>query len=228
MNAKQDAFESAKSFERQITLKDEQSKKTAWMVASVAVGFAFLCLCALLVALPLKHTELTIVRVDNITGRTEVLTTVTNEDVTQQAAQDKFFVSQYVKLRERYNYYSSQTDYDTVPYYSSEAVASDYIALWGGDQAPDKIYQDAANVVTVDIISNPVVEGNFPDKISTVRFAKHVKNLRSGQIKTDYYIARVTFRMDPPKVMTEEIRTTNPLGFTVVEYLVEKEMRGGE
>lgn len=228
MNAKREMIDSAKSFEAQLSLKNEQSKKTAWQVAGVAVVIAVLSIGALYVALLLNKTVVVPVIVDKVTGRSETFNSVTVDNISQQTAQDKYFTSLYVTLRERYNYYSSQTDYDTVPLYSSEAVAADYIALFASDQAPDKVYQDASNVVTIDIISNPVVEANFPDKVATIRFTKHIKNLRSGITTTEYHTARVTFRMVPPKVMTEEVRTTNPLGFTVVEYLVEKEMRGGQ
>ncbi|RMR11231.1 hypothetical protein ALP90_200228 [Pseudomonas amygdali pv. ulmi] len=228
MSAKQDQLDSAKSFEVQLSLKNEQSKKTAWQVAGAAIFVAALSLGALYVSLLLNKTVVVPVVIDKSTGRSETYDSVVVDNISQQTAQDKYFASLYVTLRERYNYYSSQTDYDTVPLYSSEAVTADYIEFFAGPNAPDKVYQDAANVVTIDIISNPVVEANFPDKVATIRFAKHIKNLRSGRIKTEYYVARVTFRMVPPKVMTEEVRTTNPLGFTVVEYLVEKEMGSGQ
>ena len=228
MSAKQEVFNSAKSFETQLSLKNEQSKKTAWQAVGVMVVITALSLGALYISLLLNKTVVVPVVIDKSTGRSETFSSVVVDNISQQTAQDKYFASLYVTLRERYNYYSSQTDYDVVPLYSSEAVTADYLDFFAGPNAPDKVYQDAANVVTIDIISNPVVEGNFPDKVATIRFAKHIKNLRSGQIKTEYHVARVTFRMVPPKVMTEEVRTTNPLGFTVVEYLVEKEMRGGQ
>lgn len=228
MSGKQDLLESAKSFEVQLSLKNEQSKKTAWQIAGVAVFVAVLSIGALYVSLLLNKTVVVPVVIDKSTGRSETYNSVVVDNISQQTAQDKYFASLYVTLRERYNYYSSQTDYDIVPLYSSEAVAAEYIEFFAGPKAPDKVYQDAANVVTIDIISNPVVEGNFPDKVATIRFAKHIKNLRSGMTITEYHTARVTFRMVPPKVMTEEVRTTNPLGFTVVEYLTEKEMRGGQ
>lgn len=228
MSAKHELLESAKSFEVQLSLKNDQSKKTAWQVAGTAIFVALLSLGALWISLLLNKTVVVPVVIDKATGRSETYNSVVVENISQQDAQDKYFASLYVTLRERYNYYSSQTDYDMVPLYSSEAVTAEYLDYFAGPKAPDKVYQDAANVVTIDIISNPVTEANFPDKVATVRFAKHVKNVRTGQIKTDYHTARVTFRMVAPKVMTEEIRTTNPLGFTVVEYQVEKEMGGGQ
>lgn len=226
MDLKQELLDTAKSFEVLISLKNEQSRRVAWRVASVAIALAFLNVGALLIALPLKQTELTLVRVDNSTGRTEILNTVTHENVPQQTAQDKYFTSLYVSLRERYNFYSSQIDYDTVPIYSSPSVSSDYIELWAGNNAPDKIYQGGNHMVTVEIISNMISEANPPDKVATVRFAKHIRNVTNNQSTTDYYVARVTFRMTPPKKQTAEYLMINPLGFTVVEYLLEKELRG--
>ncbi|MDT3268699.1 type IV secretion system protein [Pseudomonas amygdali pv. morsprunorum] len=228
MSVKEQLLDAGKSFEVLLTLKNEQSKKVAWQAVSVMVVITLMSLGALYISLLLNKTIVVPVMIDKSTGRSETYNSVVVDNISQQTAQDKYFASLYVNLRERYNYYSSQADYDIVPIYSSEAVAAEYIEFFAGPKAPDKVYQDAANVVTIDIISNPVVEANFPDKVATIRFAKHIKNLRSGQVKTEYDVARVTFRMVPPKVMTEEIRTTNPLGFTVVEYLVEKEMRGGE
>ena len=225
MDRKKVLEDTAKSFEVLISLKNEQSVRVAWRVASIAIALSFLSVGALWFVLPLKKTEIAVVRVDNITGRTELLNSATHENIPQQVALEKYFTSLYVKLRERYNYYSSQVDYDTVPIYSAEPVSNDYVDLWAGDSAPDKIYQGPNHVATIDIISNIISDSSPPDKVATVRFAKHIRNVVNNTAVVEYFVARVTFRMITPQNTSTEIRLNNPLGFTVVEYLLEKEMR---
>lgn len=225
MDLKQQAIDSAKTFESILLLKDDRAKRVTWWVAGSAIALAFLSIAALLVALPLKHTELTIIRVDNVTGRSEIVTTVTEGDIPAQLAQDKFFTGLYVRLREGYNYYSLQRDYDTVPLYGADAVNADYLALFQSKQSPEIIYSNESHMVDIEIISNSISEATEPDRLASIRFKKNIKSLRTGVVKTEYFVARLTFRMDPTKEMTEEIRNVNPMGFMVTSYQVDKEMR---
>lgn len=218
--------ETAKSFETQVYAENEKSKKIAWRVAG---GASLLALCmgvAISVLVPLKEKELVIVSVGEKTGRSELVTQVKQEKILQSEALGRYFVSTYITLREGYNYPSLQSDYETVQLYSSNTVKDAYLRLFDSDSAPDKIYNNNGSYVVVEVISNIISDATSPDKLSTVRFKKTIRNFRTGQVSTSYWTARVTYRFEPSKSSISSVREVNPLGFAVTSYQTDREIRG--
>ncbi len=206
--------------------RDARDKKVGFFIGGVGLFIGVLGLAAVLLLLPLKHTELELYTVDNTTGRVEKVTHVKEEDVFSQVAMAKAFAANYVKLRESYNYFSLQRDYDTVPLFGSDEVNADYLAFFNSKNSPDTVYQKAAYVVEVEIISNVVSEATAPDKLAQIRFKKTTRRVADGSKKVEFWNARVTFRYVPDKALTEAQREANPLGFTVTSYQRDKEIRG--
>lgn len=206
--------------------RDARDKKVGFFIGGVGLLIGVLGLTAVLLLLPLKHTELELYTVDNTTGRVEKVTHVKEEDVFSQLAMAKAFAANYVKLRESYNYFSLQRDYDTVPLFGSDEVNADYLAFFNSKNSPDTVYQKAAYVVEVEIISNVVSEATAPDKLAQIRFKKTTRRVADGSKKIEFWNARVTFRYVPDKALTEAQREANPLGFTVTSYQRDKEIRG--
>ncbi|CNI07598.1 TriG protein [Yersinia kristensenii] len=206
--------------------RDARDKKVGFFIGGVGLLIGVLGLAAVLLLLPLKHTELELYTVDNTTGRVEKVTHVKEEDVFSQVAMAKAFAANYVKLRESYNYFSLQRDYDTVPLFGSDEVNADYLAFFNSKNSPDTVYQKAAYVVEVEIISNVVSEATAPDKLAQIRFKKTTRRVADGSKKVEFWNARVTFRYVPDKALTEAQREANPLGFTVTSYQRDKEIRG--
>lgn len=219
-------IETAKSFETQVYAENEKSKKIAWRVAGSASLLALCMGFAISILLPLKEKELAIVSVGEKTGRSELITQVKQEKILQSEALGRYFVSTYIALREGYNYPSLQSDYETVQLYSSNTVKDAYLRLFDGDSAPDKVYNNNGSYVAVEVISNIISDATTPDKLSTVRFKKTIRNFRTGQVSTSYWTARVTYRFEPSKSATTSVRETNPLGFTVTSYQTDREIRG--
>uniref|UniRef100_UPI0028A110E1 type IV secretion system protein n=1 Tax=Escherichia coli TaxID=562 RepID=UPI0028A110E1 len=83
----------------------------------------------------------------------------------------------YVKLRERYVYHALQDDYETVQIYNSPQVNDDYLALYAGKNAPDKVYNNAAHTVKIEIISEQITNATAPDKVATVRYKKIIRRM---------------------------------------------------
>lgn len=206
--------------------RDARDKKVGFFIGGVGLLIGVLGLAAVLLLLPLKHTELELYTVDNTTGRVEKVTHVKEEDVFSQVAMAKAFAANYVKLRESYNYFSLQRDYDTVPLFGSDEVNNEYLAFFNSKNSPDTVYQKAAYVVEVEIISNVVSEATAPDKLAQIRFKKTTRRVADGSKKIEFWNARVTFRYVPDKALTEAQREANPLGFTVTSYQRDKEIRG--
>lgn len=226
-NKIQQQVQTAKTFETLVDRYNHRSKKTAWIIAGCSFVVMLISVLAISFLVPLKEKELAIVRVDNTTGRTELLTQVSQEKILQEEALGRYFVSQYIKLREGYNYPSLQNDYDLVQRYSSNAVKEAYLLFFDSDKSPDKVYNNNSFQVSVQMIQLVLTPATEPDILATVRFKKTILNLKTGEQSQEYWGGRMTYHFDLSKEGTSEEKEQNPLGFTVTSFVMSKEMQGG-
>ncbi len=215
----------SKTFEEKMLTRDARDKKLCFFIGGTGLLTGILGLTAVLLLLPLKTTELELYTVDNTTGRMEKVTRVTEEDVPSQMAMAKALAASYVKLRENYNYFSLQHDYDTVQLFASGRVNEEYRDFFNSQYSPDTVYQNAAHVVNTEVISNVISDATDPDKLAQIRFKKTIRRVADGHTRVEFWNARVTFRYLPDKALTEAQREVNPLGFTVTSWQCDKEIR---
>ncbi|KGT87017.1 membrane protein [Erwinia typographi] len=225
MSEIKEIINTSKSFEKKLMDTDKTSKKTAWIIASVAVVIVILLTIAIMLMLPLKQTDTALYIIDSHTGRSEFVTRVKEKDLTENDAISKSYVANYVKLREGYNYFSLQNDYDTVQLFNSDEVNSEYIDWFAGPNAPDKVNKNAEYVVKTEIISDPISYATKPDKLANVRVKTTTRRVADGSTQVSIWNIRMTFRYIPSKELTDSQRESNPLGFIVTSYQREKELR---
>ncbi|CCS60012.1 PilX8-VirB8-like protein [Salmonella enterica subsp. enterica serovar Agona str. 34.H.09] len=218
----------SRTFEQQMIDRDKRATKAGFVVGGVGLLIAVLALIAVVVMLPLKQTDVELYAVDNHTGRVEHVTRASKTSLTAEEAYQKAMAANYVKIRERYVYPSLQDDYETVQMYNSPEVNNDYLALYAGKNAPDKVYNNGANTVKIDILSSQITDGTAPDKVATIRYKKTIRRLVDNQTRYEYWDARFTFHSDPNKEMSDEEREVNYFGFTVTSWQTDREIRGGE
>lgn len=218
----------SRSFEQREIERDKRAAKAGFVVGGAGLLIAVLAVAAILVMLPLKETTVELVTVDNHTGRTQHITRASKTSITAEEAYQKAMAANYVKIRERYVYPSLQDDYETVQMYNSPEVNNDYLALYAGKNAPDKVYNNGANTVKIDILSSQITDGTAPDKVATIRYKKTIRRLVDNQTRYEYWDARFTFHSDPNKEMSDEEREVNYFGFTVTSWQTDREIRGGE
>lgn len=218
----------SRTFEQQMIERDKRAMKAGFITGGAGLLIAVLALIAVVVMMPLKQTVIELYTVDNHTGRVEHVTRASKTSLTAEAAYQKAMTASYVRLRERYVYPSLQDDYKTVQIYNSPQVNDDYLALYAGKEAPDKVYQDGAHTVHIDILSNQLTDGTDPDRVATLRYKKTIRRLADNSTRTEYWDTRLTFRSDPAKAMTDTEREVNPFGFTVTNWQADREIRGGE
>ncbi|MDT3668614.1 type IV secretion system protein [Cronobacter dublinensis] len=218
----------SRTFEQQMIDRDKRATKAGFVVGGVGLLIAVLALIAVVVMLPLKQTDVELYAVDNHTGRVEHVTRASKTSLTAEEAYQKAMAANYVKIRERYVYPSLQDDYETVQMYNSPEVNNDYLALYAGKNAPDKVYNNGANTVKIDILSSQITDGTAPDKVATIRYKKTIRRLVDNQTRYEYWDARFTFHSNPNKEMSDEEREVNYFGFTVTSWQTDREIRGGE
>ena len=219
----QSPTQQAKSFETILSLQKNFLAAQAWKICYV---FSGLCLFLSLIILALVLTqekEIVLIRVDNRTGEAEVLTKVNEETLTQEEAVEKFFTSRYLMLREQYDYFSLQHDYETVQIFSSGQVRDEYLALFERHDSPDKVLGEDFNI-KVDIVSIAISPATEPYRLASIRFRKKTLDIKNNKTTEKFYTARIAFGFDPERKVLEKVRLVNPLGFEVVSYQVSQEL----
>ncbi|EKN4184098.1 virB8 family protein [Yersinia ruckeri] len=216
---------SSRTFEAVLMEKDEREKKMAWRMAIIEFVLAMMAITALIILLPLKTTDIELWSVDKQTGRYEYMTRIKQEDISTETALAHALAAHYIKLREGYNYFSLQRDYNDVQLFSSDRVNKDYLDWFNNDQAPDVIFNKAEYVVYIDIISNVHAVATTPDHLATLRFKRTIRRIVDNSVKTDVWNIRLTYRYVPHQQLTDSQREVNPLGFIVTSYQRDKELR---
>lgn len=218
----------SRTFEQQMIERDKRAMKAGFITGGAGLLTAVLALIAVVLMLPLKQTVVELYTVDNHTGRVEHVTRASETRLTAEDAYQKAMTASYVRLRERYVYPALQDDYATVQIYNSPQVNDDYLALYAGKEAPDRVYQNGAHTVQIDILSNQLTGGTDPDKVATLRYKKTVRRLADNSTRTEYWDVRLTFHSDPGREMSDTEREVNPFGFIVTSWQADREIRRGE
>ena len=225
MSETEKVIASSRTFESVLLEKDAREKKIAWLMAVAGFILSAMAITAIIILLPLKTTEIELWSIDKQTGRYEYMTRIKEKDISAEDALAHSLSAHYVKLREGYNYFSLQRDYDDVQLFNSDNVNKDYLDWFNSDQAPDIIFKKAEYVVSIDIISNVHTDGTNPDKIATLRIKRSIRRIADNSMKTDAWNIRLTYRYLPHQQLTDSQREVNPLGFIVTSYQRDKELR---
>lgn len=224
---KNDNDSNALSYEASIRYLINKSNKRAWFIAFLSIIIAVISVTAVILLTPLKSVEPYIIRVDNTTGMVDIITTTKEEVVSENETLDKFFVSNYVKLREGYYWNILQQDYIEVQIYSDPRVAEEYRAIYEG---ANSIVDEYRNNTEVNVEINSITLGESAGvKNATVRFNRVIKNLQARTSVVETKIATISYDYTPTALVKEEERLINPLGFKVLTYRIDNEiMRSGK
>ncbi|MDG4868612.1 VirB8/TrbF family protein (plasmid) [Guyparkeria sp. 1SP6A2] len=230
-----DYFDEARSWDADRAVRAGKSERRAWTVAGGLLLVAVAEAVALSTVVPLKEVSPFVIRVDNNTGYVDVVSELTGTagSVDQEAQEvlDKYWIGQYVRHRESYQYESRNYDRQLVGVLSSTQVQQQY-ASWTSPKenprAPVSIYGSNAEVdVKIKAISF-IGEETVDDenrRTALIRYTKQVER-KGERTPITHWAATVvyTYRDTP---MQLESRRLNPLGFQVVSYRNDREA-GGE
>lgn len=216
-----DIDEQAHNFESSRIQMMASSESRAWKITWV-FGVLFIASAVSMIAmLPLKETSPYLVRVDNATGVTDIVSLITDTPVDYQDVQDKYWINKFIRAREGYNWYSLQSDYDLIPQLVDNAVALEYAKLFEGKDALHKKWKNKYQAEITILNISPNGKG-----AASVRFVKTVKVTATGQLHqpASYWVATVNYEYRSTEKMKESQRLINPFGFKVVAYRVDPEM----
>ena len=206
--------EVADSWGRSVTQDLERSRRTAWIVASVATAIALLLAIALVLLLPLKTVEPYTLLVDRQTGNVEALAPLDAQQITPDSALTRSLLVQYVIARESFDASNYDRDYQKVGLWSSGEARQRYIALMQANNPLSPLsYLPRGGSLKTEVKS---ISSLGPDR-SLVRFETiRTEPGASSQAPRDWQaIINYGFSQAP---MSEADRLINPLGFRVTRY----------
>lgn len=203
----------------------QTSEARAWRITWCAVTVALLSVAGLLVLLPLKTTLPFLVYVDRATGETEVVQVADPRSLRASEIQDRHWLAQYVRCRERYNWGLLQQDYDQTVSMSDPGVAQSYRGQFEGGHALDRRLGSGiewrVRVVAVTVI--PDDPGH-----AVVRFERQVVSGAATVEPVRHFIATLAYGYRSVTTARAQDLLDNPLGFHVSAYVADEELTGSE
>ena len=214
--------EAASTWEHSQALAREKSERRAWFVAVAATAVALLAVAAVAALTPLKVVVPFLVSIDKASGETQVVAVLDPSAVVHNDLVDRYWVMNYVRARERYDWGLLQYDYDAVIRLSDRQVAKQYAALYQGENALDKRFGNSAQM-RVDILSVTLPSGEAGKAV--VRFDRSLKHSdQDSPEASTRFVATLAFRYQPTLRGRERDLIENPLGFQVTAYTVDQEL----
>ena len=207
-------FETSRTWEYDRMRAAIQSKRIAWGIATGACALAVVSVGAVAMLAPLKTVEPYVIRVDKTSGETEVVTALKGpQPRTYEDAVNRYFISQYVRLREGWLNDAARENAYTVMLMSDPLESGRYLnsVQSSNKNAPSNIYSDKGYVsIAIRSISF------LSPTVAQVRYTKII-NFGQNTPVAQNWNAIMTFKYTTAPEH-EKDRNINPLGFQVVNY----------
>lgn len=213
-------FEAIKQFEQnKYETERQKAKLFIWFSIGELVVIALLAV-AIAMMLPLKTVEAWLVRVDNLTGYTDMARPLGNAKMSYEEASTQHLLWQYVINYESYDWETISEMSDIVKTMSSDKIFSSYDTAVRADNGPLNVLKDNYRM-KVKIKGVTFLK---PD-IAQVRFSKIIID-SSGKPAPEYHqtewMATISFNF-AKKIEKAEQQDVNPLGMQVLSYRVDPE-----
>ena len=214
----------AASWDADRRAQERRSRRTAWAVASVAVGTTCAAIAALLVLLPLRRVEPYVIRVDNSTGIVDVVPTYKGETKPAEIL-TRFLLTHYVSTCERFNLATAEEDYTECGAFHAPQRNQQWAAAWatGNPESPLNKFKDGTTVhVNVQSVSF-FERGNGQADLAQVRFVKATRAGGTGPETYTHWISTFHYAYGKP-AGDDRTRRWNPLGFRILDEQLEPEL----
>lgn len=189
------------------------SRRTAWIVAGVAVAVALFEAIAIIVMMPLKTVVPYTLLVDKQTGYVQELKPLDAEKIAPDTALTQSFLVQYVIARESYDAGTVQANYRKVQTWSADVARADYVNGMQAANPASPLSRYPRSVVDTRVKSITSMGGNQ----ALVRFDT-VRRDPGGQTQpAESWVAVIKYRFSTGPMRAED-RFVNPLGFQVFGY----------
>lgn len=225
--------QAAKWFEHNVA-EDHRRKARNSKYLSIFFGIlTFMSIGAVLGLTPLKTVEPYLVRVDNNSGFTDIVSPL-SEGISPEQAEDEYWLATYVRTYESYNWSSQASSYAQIQLFSYGEVFTEYknfqLSSKGYTEKLGKNLQirtEINNIVPLKLA--PDIQSDKNIKTYQVRFTKTILDQFGNpdpQSQVTYWLATVSFDYKNPPLIQKD-SWLNPMGFGVHGYAKTQEVKGG-
>jgi type IV secretion system protein VirB8 len=207
-------YEAATSWSQDTHTSLRASRRTAWIIAGVAIGVAGLQAIALAFLLPLKQSVPYTITVDRETGYVQTTRGVNLGNLSETDAIAQSFVVQYVLARESFEATDYRENYRKTMMWSQGGAETEYARDWDKNNpvGAQSRYRPTTRVqVTVKSVTL------LGPRSAMVRFDTEQSEGPSSGGMRQPWVATVGYSFSG-KPISEQDRYLNPLGFQVASY----------
>lgn len=191
----------------------KSSERRAWMVAAIATVTAGAGFGVAAYQLFRDPPPPSVIEVEKLTGRVQLLTSLTNEKLTLDQASDEHWCQMYLIFRLSYSPDTREMFYRYVGFFSGPQETTKY-SLWfspENPQSPLNIYKDKKVRIKINSVS-PLEKG----KSMLIRFTKEI--VSNTAVEEEHWQVIMTYKYSPEAKMTKEARGVNPFAFQVLSF----------
>ena len=202
-----------------------RSERVAWWTAGGGWLCALMSAAALMLLSPLKSVEPFVVRVDNTTGVVDVVPQYSGKAEPAEAV-TRYLLTHYVTVCERFNFATAESDYEECGAFHTPQRNQAWYAAWNktNPASPLNLYKDGttvrAQVTSVSFFTRSSGVGD----LAQVRYLKAKRPAGGAEEQLSYWIATVQYSFTEA-AKDPQTRRWNPLGFKIVEFRPEPEIR---
>jgi type IV secretion system protein VirB8 len=218
-------FREAASWDADRAAQSRRSARIAWWVAGAGWSCALMSVAALMLLMPLKRVEPFVVRVDNSTGLVDVVPVYAGRAEIPEAV-TRYFLTHYVTVCERFNFSTAESDYEECGAFHTAQRNQAWYALWNptNPASPLNLYKDGttlrAQVVSVSFFKR----ASGVADLAQVRYIKGRRQAGAAEEQRTHWIATIQYAYAAPST-DPRARRWNPLGFKIVDFRTEPEVR---
>ncbi|BCF95416.1 virB8 family protein [Paraburkholderia largidicola] len=209
----------AREMEKNDREKERRISKLAWRVAGAALAFAGIALIgAISLAVLKRPNPPAVLRVDQSTGKVDVLPTTANGHVTWPEKTDRANLRAYVEARESYDWETINDMHEFVMFESDGHEKDQYDSWLRGPDGPLTTLKDQYRLLA------KVTAITFVGDTAQVFFTVRTKPLTAGTKEPDpvNYIATISYKyVNVPEKKDEQ--DMDPTGYRTVSYRRDKD-----
>lgn len=192
----------------------KKSEKRAWFITYTSIFLLVISFVGYFFLLPLKEVQPYILGFDRSTGIVDPISVLNEETINENEALDKYFINQYIQLRESYVYQTIQRTYELTQIFSSSEVAEEFRESYNKEDSLDSILGTGKAIVKVNSITLEKINDSH---LAIARINVVYKNQKNEEF-TKNFVVRLSYVYDPQIKFNLSQRIENPLGFFVTSY----------
>ncbi len=211
-------FAQVASYEASERARDRRMARAGFVVGAIGAGIGLLGMVAVASLAPLKTVVPLVFRVDRTTGAVERVYDMRGGEMAAGEAERRFFLWQYVRLRQTYSAPEAESTFNAVALMSSPQVQNEYANSFKGTNpnSPQVVLgQDGS--ASVRWVSTSFLG----PKLAQVRFVQ--LGAKGGvPLPPQRMVATIAFDFAPGQLSSSAMNV-NPLGFIVTSYRADTE-----